>query len=63
MNDKPYIIENRIGAGRVFFLTALNMVGSSAQRRGPEPFLYSNILHHFLHTLKDHIGDGIKFAP
>jgi hypothetical protein len=63
MNDKPYIIENRIGAGRVFFVTALNMVGSSGQRRGPEPFLYSNILYHFLHTLEDHIGDGIEFAP
>jgi len=63
MNGKPYIIENRIGAGRVFFFTSLNMVGSSAQRRGPEPFLYSNILYHFLHTLEDHIGDGIKFAP
>ncbi|GEM_PF-1950261 len=63
MNDKPYIIENRVGAGRVFFVTALNMVGSSAQRRGPEPFLYSNILYHFLHTLEDHIGDGIEFAP
>ena len=63
MNDAPYIIENRIGAGRTFFVTALNMVGSSAQRRGPEPFLYSNILYHFLHTLEDHIGDGIEFAP
>ena len=63
MNDAPYIVENRIGAGRVFFVTALNMVGSSAKRRGPEPFLYSNILCHFLHTLEHHMGDGIEFAP
>lgn len=63
MNDAPYIIESRIGSGRVFFITALNMVGSDAQRRGQEPFLYSNILYYFLHTLEDHIGDGIEFAP
>ena len=63
MNDTPYLIENRIGAGRVFFVTALNMVGSDAQRRGPEPFLYANTLAHFLHSLEDHIGDGIEFAP
>ena len=35
--------------GRIFFATALNMVGSDGQRRGPEPFLYSNILSYFLH--------------
>ncbi|HUW60094.1 MAG TPA: beta-galactosidase trimerization domain-containing protein [Candidatus Bathyarchaeia archaeon] len=63
MNDAPYIIENRRGAGRVFFVTALNMVGSDGQRRGPEPFLYSNMLYYFLHTLEDHIGDGLEFAP
>lgn len=63
MNDVPYLIENRLGAGRVFFVTALNMVGSDTQRRGPEPFLYANILYHFLHTVGDHIGDGITFTP
>ena len=63
MNDTPYLVENRIGAGRVFFITALNMVGNDAQRRGPEPFLYANILYHFVHTLEDHLGDGIEFAP
>lgn len=63
MNDASYLIENRIGAGRVFFVTALNMVGNDAQRRGQEPFLYANILYHFLHTLEDHLGDGVEFAP
>lgn len=63
MNDTPYIVENRIGAGRVFFVTALNLVGSSAQHRGQEPFLYANILAHFLHALKKHVGDGVEFAP
>ena len=63
MNDVPYLVENRLGAGRVFFVTALNMVGGDAQRRGQEPFLYANILYHFLHTLEDHIGDGISFSP
>ena len=63
MNDVPYLIENRIGAGRVFFVTALNVVGSDAQRRGSEPFLYANTLSHFLHSLEDHVGDGVEFAP
>lgn len=63
MNDAPYIVENRIGAGRVYFATALNMVGNDAQRRGQEPFLYSGILYHFLHTLENHLGDGIEFSP
>jgi len=63
MNSIPYLVENRIGTGRVFFVTALNVVGSDAQRRGPEPFLYANTLAQFLHSLKDHVGDGIKFAP
>jgi hypothetical protein len=44
LNDAPLIVENRLGAGRVFFVTALNLVGSSATKRGPEPFLYANIL-------------------
>jgi hypothetical protein len=63
MNETPYLVENRIGAGRVFFVTALNMVGSDATRRGQEPFLYANILYYFLHSLKDHIGDGVSFSP
>jgi hypothetical protein len=63
LNDTPYIVENRIGAGRVFFVTALNMVGSSARKRGQEPFLYSNLLYHFLHGLGDRIGDGMRFSP
>jgi len=63
LDDTPYLIENRIGSGRVFFVTALNLVGSSAQRRGQEPFLYANILCHFLHTLEAHLGDGITFSP
>ncbi len=63
LDDAPYLIENRLGKGRVFFVTALNMVGSSAERRGQEPFLYANILYHFLHTLEDHVGDGVSFSP
>jgi hypothetical protein len=63
MGGAPYIVENRIGDGRVFFVTALNMTGNDAGRRGPEPFLYANILGGFLHTLDAHIGDGIDFAP
>jgi hypothetical protein len=39
------------------------MVGSSATKRGPEPFLYANILSKFLHTLHEHIGGGISFSP
>jgi len=63
MHETPYLIENRIGAGRVFFFAALNLVGSDAQRRGPEPFLYSSTLAHFLHSLEKHVGDGIEFSP
>jgi hypothetical protein len=63
INDTPYIVENRIGKGRVFYVTALNMVGSDATRRGQEPFLYANILYYFLHSLKDHLGDGVSFSP
>ena len=63
LDDTPYLIENRVGKGRVFFVTALNMVGNSALRRGQEPFLFANILYHFLHTLEDHVGDGIEFSP
>jgi hypothetical protein len=59
----PYIVENNIGKGRVYFVTALNLTGNSATRRGPEPFLYANVLCHFLHTLADHVGDGIQFSP
>jgi hypothetical protein len=62
-NIFPYIVENRIGSGHVFFVTALNMVGSDQHRRGPEPFLYANTLYHFLHSLENHIGDGICFSP
>ncbi len=63
INQTPYIVENRIGAGRVFYVTALNMVGSDATRRSQEPFLYANILYYFLHSLKDHLGDGVSFSP
>lgn len=63
LNDVPYLVENRLGQGRVFFITAWNGVGSSNKERGPEPFLYANILYHFLHTLKDHVGIGIEFSP
>jgi hypothetical protein len=63
LNDTPYLVENRIGKGRVFYVTALNMVGSDATRRGQEPFLYANILYYFLHSLKDHLGDGVSFSP
>jgi len=62
-DSAPYIIENRIGKGRVYFITALNMTGNSAAKRGPEPFLYSNLLNQFLHTLAAHVGDGIQIAP
>ena len=47
----------------MFFVTALNMVGNDAQRRGQEPFLYANILYEFLHTLENHLGDGVEFSP
>ena len=63
LGDTPYIVANRIGKGRVFYITALNLVGSSAQKRGPEPFLFANTLYRFLHTLANHIGDGIRLAP
>ncbi len=63
LDDAPYVIETRLGTGRVFFVTGLNMVGSDARRRGPEPFLYANTLYRFLHALKDHVGDGIQFTP
>ena len=63
LNDTPYMIENRIGSGRVFFVAALNMVGNSASKRGQEPFLYASILNHFLHTLAEHVGDGVQFSP
>jgi hypothetical protein len=63
LNDVPYLIENPVGRGRVFFVTALNMVGSSAEKRGQEPFLYANTLYAFLHALEEHVGDGIAFVP
>jgi hypothetical protein len=63
MNDTPYLIENRLGAGYVFYITALNVVGSDATHRGPEPYLYANILGSFLRTLKAHVGDGVHFSP
>lgn len=63
MDDQPYIVENILGQGRVYFITTLNLVGNSAERRGPEPFLYANLLYHFLHTLEAHVGDGIDFSP
>jgi len=63
LNEAPLVVENQVGAGRVFFVTALNLAGSSAARRGPEPYLYANLLGQFLHTLHDHIGDGISFSP
>jgi hypothetical protein len=63
LNQTPFIVENRIGAGRVFFVTALNLVGSSATKRGPEPFLFANLLSKFLHTLNEHLGDGVAFSP
>jgi len=63
LNHIPFIVENRIGAGRVFFVTALNLVGSSTNKRGPEPFLFANLLSKFLHTLHEHIGDGVAFSP
>lgn len=63
LNDIPYLVENPIGSGHVFFVAALNMVGSDAQRRGAEPFLYANTLCHFLQSLEDHVGDGIRFSP
>ncbi|MGO8682096.1 MAG: hypothetical protein ACLQU6_14410 [Limisphaerales bacterium] len=63
INDTPYLVENRLGKGRVFYVTALNVVGSDATRRGQEPFLYANILYYFLHSLKDHVGDGVSFSP
>ena len=63
LNDTPFIVENPLGAGRVFFVTALNVVGSSANKRGPEPFLFANLLSRFLHTLHAQIGDGVAFSP
>ncbi len=63
LDQTPFIVENRIGSGRVFFVTGLNLVGSSATKRGPEPYLFANLLSKFLHTLDDHIGDGVAFSP
>jgi hypothetical protein len=63
LNDAPYMIENRLGEGRVFFVTGLNMVDSSSSRRGAEPFLYANTLYWFLHKLKDKVGDGVSLDP
>ncbi|MCX5759084.1 MAG: hypothetical protein NTU83_11365 [Candidatus Hydrogenedentes bacterium] len=57
------MVENKIGTGRVLFVTGLNMVDSSATKRGAEPFLYPNTLYWFLHDIKDHVGDGVSFAP
>jgi len=62
-DSTPYLVENRIGKGRVYFVTALNLTGNGAVRRGPEPFLFANLLSHFLHSLADHLGDGIHFSP
>ena len=63
LDDAPLVLENRVGAGRVCFVTALNLVGSGATRRGPEPFLFSNTLARFLRALHDQLGDGIAFSP
>jgi len=63
LGDTPYLVENGIGKGHVFFITALNLVGSSARLRGAEPFLYANILNSFFHSMKEHIGDGVLFTP
>jgi len=63
LDNMPFLVENRIGQGRVFFVTGLNMADSSADKRGAEPFLYANTLYRFLHELKKNTGDGISFAP
>jgi hypothetical protein len=63
LDDTPLLLENQLGGGRVFFVTALNMVGSGATKRGQEPFLYANILSKFLLSLHAHIGSGISFSP
>ncbi len=63
LNDAPYLIENRLGEGRVFFVTGLNMVDCASDKRGAEPFLYANTLHWFMHELKEHVGDGIACSP
>jgi hypothetical protein len=62
-DQAPWMIENRIGQGRVLFLTGLNGVGSDSTRRGQEPFLFPNLLYYFLHSVSDEIGDGIAIAP
>lgn len=65
--NRTYIVENRMGKGRVFFVTAVNMVGCKTHQpptmQPQEPFLYANLLYRFLHTLEDHLGDGIRFSP
>ena len=63
LNEAPYLVENKIGRGRVYFVTGLNVVDSSTSKRGAEPFLYANTLYAFLHTLKQHVGDGVSFTP
>jgi hypothetical protein len=63
LGSLPYIVENRIGKGRTFFVTALNMAGNSATHRGPEPFLYANLLYSFFHNLAGFVGDGTRFTP
>jgi hypothetical protein len=63
MNDTPYLIENRLGAGRVYYTTALNGIGSDSRHRGPEPQLYSNLMSGFIRSLHACFGDGIRFSP
>jgi hypothetical protein len=63
LNDTPFLVHNVIGKGHVFFVTALNMTGNSATKRGAEPFLFANILARFLHALKAHAGDGVTISP
>ena len=63
MNDTPYLIENQIGAGQVYYTTALNFVGSNSTHRGQEPQLYSGLISGFLRSLYTRLGDGIHFSP
>jgi len=63
LNDAPLVLENAVGSGKIYFVTALNLVGSSRSRRGAEPFLYANALARFLQGLYRQTGDGIEFSP